>query len=124
MFKYDLLLCPKKPNKKGDNRRAMKEKRELTTGQAMPIFSTHSVYKHYLNVEQWDRARQLPSVLSFFERCLNAQHLTSKISLYIHPEFSVWATSCPGIHSSRKNYETLETYGDTILKLAATHLAY
>ena len=44
--------------------------------------------------------------------------------MYIHPEFSVWATSCPGIHSSRKNCETLETYGDTILKLAATHLAY
>jgi dsRNA-specific ribonuclease len=41
-----------------------------------------------------------------------------------HPEYLLWATSAPGITSSRKAYETLETYGDTILKLAATMLAY
>lgn len=28
------------------------------------------------------------------------------------------------MHASKRSYETLETYGDTILKLAATHLAY
>jgi hypothetical protein len=44
--------------------------------------------------------------------------------MYIHPEFAVWATSCPGVDSSKKCYETLETYGDTILKLAATFLSY
>lgn len=42
----------------------------------------------------------------------------------MHPEFAVWATSCPGVASSRKSYQTLETYGDTILKLAGTMLAY
>jgi hypothetical protein len=90
----------------------------------MPIFSAHNVYKHYLNIEQWNRVAQLPMVMSFFERCLNANYLIAKIAMYVHPEFAVWATSCPGTHSSRKSYETLETYGDTILKLAATMLAY
>lgn len=46
------------------------------------------------------------------------------MGIYIHPEFAVWSTSCPGTNSSKKSYETLETYGDTILKLAATMLAY
>ena len=44
--------------------------------------------------------------------------------MFIHPTFAVWATSCPGTRSSKKSYETLETYGDTILKLAATMIAY
>ena len=35
-----------------------------------------------------------------------------------------WATQCQGTTISKKCYETLETYGDTILKLAATLLAY
>lgn len=39
-------------------------------------------------------------------------------------EYLLWATTSPGLFMSRKNYETLETYGDTILKLAATMLAY
>ena len=90
----------------------------------MPIFSAFNIYKHYLTVSQWERATQLPAVLSFFERCLNANLLISKLSVYVHPEFAVWATSCQGVHTSRKSYETLETYGDTILKLAATMLAY
>jgi len=39
-------------------------------------------------------------------------------------EFLLWATTAPGVYMPRKNYETLETYGDTCLKLAATMLAY
>ena len=39
-------------------------------------------------------------------------------------EYLLWATTAPGLYLARKNYETLETYGDTILKLAATLLAY
>ena len=42
----------------------------------------------------------------------------------IHPEFTVWATSNPGVNSSKKSFQTLETYGDTVLKLAATLLSY
>jgi len=42
----------------------------------------------------------------------------------IHPEFVLWATSAPDNKASKKCYETLETYGDTILKLAATLLSY
>ena len=52
------------------------------------------------------------------------ENLISKTELFVHPEFAVWATSCPGMESSKKSYETLETYGDTILKVAATMLAY
>lgn len=55
---------------------------------------------------------------------MSATQLIAKVSMYIHPEFAVWATSCPGTQTSKKSYETLETYGDTILKLAATMLAY
>lgn len=42
----------------------------------------------------------------------------------MHHEYLLWATSASGIVSSRKAYETLETYGDTILKLSATMFAY
>jgi dsRNA-specific ribonuclease len=42
----------------------------------------------------------------------------------LHPELAFWATSSIGTFSARKNYETLETYGDTILKLAATFFAF
>ena len=56
LFKYDLMLCPKKPNKKNEDRKAFKQKNDMTTNQGMPIFSAHDVYKHYLNVTAWNRA--------------------------------------------------------------------
>ncbi len=63
-------------------------------------------------------------MLSFFERNLHCHQLIAKIGKYIHPELVLWATSAQGTQASKKSYETLETYGDTILKLAATLLAY
>ena len=42
----------------------------------------------------------------------------------IHPEFVIWATSSAGVLSTKKSYQTLETYGDTIFKLSGTFLAY
>jgi len=42
----------------------------------------------------------------------------------IHPEFLLWATCSAGISATQKNYQTLETYGDTILKIAGTVLGY
>ena len=42
----------------------------------------------------------------------------------LHPEFVLWATSSNGVRTTKRSYETLETYGDTILKLASTLLAY
>mmetsp|Transcript_20079 Transcript_20079/g.27137 ORF Transcript_20079/g.27137 Transcript_20079/m.27137 type:complete len:191 (+) Transcript_20079:205-777(+) len=36
----------------------------------------------------------------------------------------MWACTGAGVSSSRRCYEVLETYGDTVLKLAATLLAY
>ena len=56
MFKYNLLNCPKNPNKKNDQRRVMKQKNDLKTNQGMPIFSACNIYKHYLTVYQWERA--------------------------------------------------------------------
>lgn len=41
-----------------------------------------------------------------------------------HEEYLLWATTAPGLFMSRKNYETLETYGDTALKFSSTMLAY
>lgn len=42
----------------------------------------------------------------------------------VHPEYLTWSVSANGVWSSRQTFETLETYGDTVLKLAATLLAY
>ena len=70
------------------------------------------------------RAAQLPNVLAFFERSLHCHELIAQIGQFIHPEFVLWATSASGVNTTKKCYETLETYGDTILKLAATWLAY
>ena len=36
----------------------------------------------------------------------------------------MWATSGSATTCSKRSYETLETYGDTILKLAATLFAF
>lgn len=50
--------------------------------------------------------------------------LIAEVGIAINPTFAQWATSSSGTASSKKCYETLETYGDTILKLAGTLLAY
>jgi dsRNA-specific ribonuclease len=54
---------------------------------------------------------------------LNNEHFGSKVGL-VAPEFLLWATTGAGVNSVRRSYEVLETYGDTILKLAATLIAY
>jgi len=66
-------------------------------------------------------------LMNAFERsCLlkdiNTQ-IFGKVS-HVCPEFLLWAISGSGIAASRRSYEVLETYGDTILKLAATLCAY
>jgi dsRNA-specific ribonuclease len=40
------------------------------------------------------------------------------------PEFLLWAVSGSGLAQPRRSYEVLETYGDTILKFAATLCSY
>jgi hypothetical protein len=42
----------------------------------------------------------------------------------VHPEYLTWSVSANGLTSSRQTFETMESYGDTVLKLAATLLAY
>jgi hypothetical protein len=72
----------------------------------------------------------LPYILNAFERaCLlqdvNKQYFSEvgRGSL-ICPEFLLWAISGSGLSQPRRSYEVLETYGDTMLKLAATLCAY
>ena len=48
----------------------------------------------------------------------------ASISNNVLPEYLSWAISAGGITSSRQTFETLESYGDTVLKLAATLIAY
>lgn len=60
----------------------------------------------------------------YFEKCLHIHQLMMELGTEMHPEFVLWATSNAGVHSSRKDYQTLETYGDTVLKLAGTLLSY
>jgi len=66
----------------------------------------------------------LPAILANFERQQFCHELIAGVGIEINPTFAQWATSSQGTASSKKCYETLETYGDTILKLAATILAY
>jgi hypothetical protein len=96
-FKYALDQCPKKPNRKQILKQKMKERHNLTTGQCKPIFSGYNIYRHYLTLEQWDRAAQLPLVCLFFERSLCTHQLSAKLRTSIHPEFVLWATSNAGM---------------------------
>ena len=50
--------------------------------------------------------------------------MRSQLSNNVLPEYLHWATSAQGIQSARHSFETLESYGDTVLKLAGTLLAY
>ena len=123
-FTYQLTELSKNPNRKQEYRKEVKKKNQITSSQGRPIFSAFEMYRHYMTTTHWMRAAQLPSVLAFFERALHSQTLIARIGQFIHPEFVLWATSASGVHATKRSYETLETYGDTILKLAATHLAY
>jgi dsRNA-specific ribonuclease len=58
------------------------------------------------------------------ERVLHCHALIAEIGQPLHPEFILWATSASGVRTTKRSYETLETYGDTILKMASTLLAY
>ena len=66
----------------------------------------------------------MPPVLAYLERVLYCHALIAEIGEPLHPEFVLWATSSNGVRTTKRSYETLETYGDTILKLAACLLAY
>lgn len=124
-YKYALELCPKTVRNKAQIIKSVrKEKYNLTTGQCKPIFSAFNIYRHYLTTEQFERASQLPLVMLFFERATHAHQLCAEFKTYMHPEYVVWATSNAGVNASRKCYQTLETYGDTVLKVAGTFLAY
>lgn len=71
----------------------------------------------------------MPHILNYFERgCLlsdaNEEVFARNQVGNVVPEFMMWACTGAGVNSTRRCYEVLETYGDTVLKLAATLLAY
>jgi hypothetical protein len=123
-FVYSLGECPRNPARKQEYKRNFRERNNLTTSQGRPIFSAFNIYKHYLRASEWKRAAQLPNILAYLERTLQCHALIAELGEPLHPEFVLWATSSNGVRTTKRSYETLETYGDTILKLASTLLAY
>ena len=65
-------------------------------------------------------------ILIHIENCLKLEELNRLkfSSNLIHPEYLLWSTSAPGIQEARRNYEAMETFGDTILKLGASLMVY
>ena len=68
----------------------------------------------------------MPQLLNYVEKVLHIKDLKTEHFKGQLPneEYLMWATTSPGLYMTRKNYETLETYGDTSLKFAATMLAF
>ena len=58
-----------------------------------------------------------------FERCVFATELMLHFGMECETKYLIWATSTKGT-SDEVNYEPLETYGDTIIKLASTWFIY
>jgi hypothetical protein len=123
-YSYSLNELSSNPNRKAEYKKKHKDLNNITTSQGRPIFSAHNIYRHYYKKTEWFRASQLPAVCAFFERALYCSQLSAELGYFVHPEFLLWSTSAKGLQTTKKCYETLETYGDTILKLAAVHLAY
>ena len=96
----------------------------------MKPVSAESVCKHFFNLADFKHnINALPLLLNYFERgCglldINREFFSDPAISPIVPEFLQWAVTGTGINSTRRCYEVLETYGDTVLKLAATLLAY
>ena len=64
--------------------------------------------------------------MNYVEKVVHLKDLKSELFNGKKPddEYLLWATTAPGLFMARKNYQTLETYGDTILKFTATMLAF
>ena len=96
----------------------------------MSIVSAEALCRHFLKYDAFQRTiGALPHVMNYFERgCLmedaNCELFSANDVGNVVPEFLMWACTGSGVSSARRCYEVLETYGDTILKLAATLLAY
>jgi len=93
----------------------------------MKPVSSMGICKHFLDQHEFKHiTNSIPLLLNYFERgCqlidINREFFGEEL---ITPEFLLWAISGSGIQSTRRSYEVLESYGDTVLKLAATLLAF
>jgi dsRNA-specific ribonuclease len=88
-----------------------------------PIMSLFDMYPYFMDVEQWKHWCFMPILSTHFERWTYVAELIHSVGLYAEPTFIYWATNSSGT-SSEINYEPLETYGDTILKFAASWISY
>jgi hypothetical protein len=104
-------------------------KNTITQKLGLSLMSSMGVSKHFLSIKDFAHTiNALPYLMNFFERgCqlidINRQIFSPEVSPVV-PEFLLWAMTGAGILSVRRCYEVLETYGDTVLKLAATLLAF
>ena len=86
-----------------------------------------AVTRHFLKLDDFTHTiNALPLLLPYFERGCSLLDINKEFfsESPVVPEFLQWAVTGSGVHSSRRCYEVLETYGDTILKLAATLITY
>jgi len=108
---------------------AIKHKKKIYTESkppgvsGRPIMSIFDMYPYFMSIQQWKHCWFLPVLCTHFERCAFVSELIHSVGLYTEPKYVFWATSSSAT-SSEINYEPLETYGDTILKFAASWISY
>ncbi|CAI2369697.1 unnamed protein product [Moneuplotes crassus] len=88
-----------------------------------PILSLYDVYPYFMDKEQWLHCCFLQILGTHYERCSYVTELANGVGLDVNCIDLHIATNSKGT-SSDVNLEPLETYGDTVLKFAATWLAY
>lgn len=119
------------PNPNGQHTvTAKKHTQPVINYNAMAVLSSVSICRHFFDIDLFHQnLGSLPLLLNFFERGsimqdVNNELFSSPKVMTVAPEFLLWATTGGGVNSVRRSYEVLETYGDTVLKLAATLIAY
>lgn len=98
-FRYSIGVIPKSATLLADQRRAQKEKKNLSTQSGMPLFSSLDIYGHYLDEKSWSRACQLPTILTYIERM---SYIRSQVDVVsgvncLSAELALWATSTTNI---------------------------
>ena len=87
------------------------------------MLSLIDTYLHLFTQEHWKYFAHSLMMCVHFERCIFATELMMKFGMECNTKYLIWATSTKAT-SDEINYEPLETYGDTIIKLASTWLIY
>ena len=108
---------------------AIKNKRKLYTEakppgvSGRPIMSMYDIYPYFMNKEQWLHCWFLQILSTHFERCSYVTELVKSVGLHVNWVDLYFATNSKAT-SSEMNLEPFETYGDTVLKFAASWISY